>query len=114
MFLTIQTFVILWAATLYTPVIKSDEPSKLFEFALTWTVVAACLFLVPRLLERVGRDWIKWAGACVIGLIGMEVLGAGFAGATFSINDLLLPMFFIVPPLLWGVITPPPNWTLDG
>ena len=113
MFLTIQTFIFLWAATLYRPAFKAGEPSKLFEFALLWTVLAACLFIVPRLLERTGRDWIKWAGGAGLALGGMELLGAGLRHGTFAMNDLLLPLFFILPPLLWGAIRPPAPWTID-
>lgn len=62
MFLTIQTFIFLWAATLYKPVFKADEPNELFEFAVLWSGLVVCLFVVPRLLERSGKEWIKWNG----------------------------------------------------
>ena len=114
MFLTIQIFIVLWIAVFSLPSHLVDQHGGLSQFALTWTLLAGCLFGLSRFSERVGNTWVRWACVGVVGLSAAYILDAVIRQDQFGPEALLVPLFFLSPPLLWGAISPPAPLTLSG
>ncbi len=114
MFVTIQILIVLWIAVFSLPNYFTDQHGGVSQFATTWTLLAGCLYILSRFAERAGSAPVRWACVAVVGISAAMVLDAVVRQGTFNSEAILVPLFFLTPPLLWGAISTPAPLTLSG